>query len=215
MADGSTKPIEEIEVGDEVLSRPEDGDETTPLQASRVVQTFERKVTQTLLIELENGQKIETTDEHPFYVRGKGFVRAGSLQPDEVLAGLGSDEERIVALRWIDRSNTVYNFEVCATHTYFVSAGNPIWVHNAGCNIGTVADDIADWIGPGGTLKKGGAGENLVIISADGKRKARIDSVNPKPHQSPHAHLEMLVNGKWIPAPGSPSRIYPRDVPHR
>ncbi|MDD2377030.1 MAG: hypothetical protein PHD15_05710 [Clostridia bacterium] len=50
-----------------------------------------------------------------------------------------------------------------------------------------------------------------IFISKDGTRRVRFDINNPSPHQSPHAHIEELVNGAWKKT----GPVYPTDVPHK
>ena len=65
--------IDEIKVGDEVLSRHEDEPEG-PLAWKRVEEVFERYG---FVVDFYVGEQvIRTTTEHPFYVRGKGWVGA-------------------------------------------------------------------------------------------------------------------------------------------
>ena len=78
-----------------------------------------------------NGEVIETTDEHPFYVDGIGFVNAGDLKAgDEVRTADGSTG-RVESLERItpDEPIKVYNFEVEDFHTYYVSE-QKVLVHN-------------------------------------------------------------------------------------
>jgi len=66
-----------------------------------------------------------------------------------------------------------------------------------------------DFLGEGASLKINDAGD-AVFVSRDGTRRLRFDINRPYPHQSPHAHIDELVDGKW-----TTKRIYPTDVPHR
>ncbi len=43
-----------------------------------VVETYVRKVDKLVHLTI-NGEEIVTTDNHPFYVQGRGFIEAGSL----------------------------------------------------------------------------------------------------------------------------------------
>lgn len=76
MADGSQKRIEDVKEGDQVMSRNEAAGTD---EVATVKQTFKRQAATTLLLTLSNREKIETTKEHPFYVTGKGFIKAGEL----------------------------------------------------------------------------------------------------------------------------------------
>jgi hypothetical protein len=77
------KPIEAIEPGDLVLSRPED-DPDAPVEARLVEETFERTG---LVLELVVGGKlIRTTGEHPFWVLDRGWVNAQELAEGDLLS---------------------------------------------------------------------------------------------------------------------------------
>lgn len=76
LSNGMTKAIDQIRAGDLVLSRDENTGDT---QAKRVVQTFQHQENATLVLTFSNGESVETTSGHPFYVEGRGFVKAGEL----------------------------------------------------------------------------------------------------------------------------------------
>ncbi len=126
MADGTTKPIEEVKDGDWVLSRCEGCVGTV---ARPVSQTFSRSVSQTTTVRFDNGGEVVTTAEHPFWVEGVGWTAASRLTPaDNVATPDGS--LRVVSVVTTAGAR-VYNFEVSGTHTYFVLAGGEaVWVHN-------------------------------------------------------------------------------------
>lgn len=67
--------IENIKTGDKVIST---NPETFETGEKTVVETYVREVT-TLVHLTVNGDEIITTVDHPFYVKGKGFVNAGEL----------------------------------------------------------------------------------------------------------------------------------------
>ena len=79
-----------------------------------------------------NGEEIITTETHPFYVKGKGFINAGELKVgDELLDSSGN----ILLVDKFDvelteKPTKVYNFQVEDFHTYFVGECG-VWVHNA------------------------------------------------------------------------------------
>ena len=77
-----TKPIEQIKVGDLVLSAPED-DLDGPVQPRRVEEVFQR--TSQIFEVRVAGQTIRTTHQHPFYVQDKGWTSAGSLTAGDLL----------------------------------------------------------------------------------------------------------------------------------
>lgn len=68
---------------------------------------------------------------------------------------------------------------------------------------------ISSWLGEGTRFIRNEAGDS-VFISKDGLRCVRFDFNRPKPHNNPHAHVEIKVDGKWIKS----GEIYPTDIPH-
>lgn len=78
----------------------------------------------------------------------------------------------------------------------------------------TVVDDAVrmadDWLGPNVRVITNRAGDK-VFLSDDGLRRIRFDIKSPAPHSSLHAHVEELVNGRWVKS----GPIFPRDVPQR
>ncbi len=137
-------PIEEIEEGDLVIAT----DESTGVHSlRRVKETFSRLgapiVALTLLIGGAQAETLKTTEEHPFYVSGRGWVPAQNLKPGEVVQTLTTGTGRsandgsagqvaeVALVEFTSRRATVYNFEVEGVHTYRVGA-NGVLVHNRG-----------------------------------------------------------------------------------
>ena len=127
MADNTLKPIEKIEKGDFVMSRDEHTGETKPKQ---VFSTPVRTVSGTTTVQLSTGEVIKTTNEHPFYIQGKGFVLAGRLKAGMMCVTNSSDNVQITKIEDnIDEAHLVYNLGIMDFHTYFVG-NSSIWVHN-------------------------------------------------------------------------------------
>ena len=126
------EPIEEIEVGDKVLSE----DETTgEVAVKTVTETYVNETDELIHIGV-NGETISATPTHPFYVDKLGWTLARSLRAGDVLV-LSNGE--LVTVEWVQHEILespikVYNFEVEEFHTYFVGE-NGIFVHN-GCGVG-------------------------------------------------------------------------------
>ena len=122
--------IEDIRVGDWVLSR---GEDTGELLLKRVTNTFVTPAQQVLELEVEdedgNTETFGVTSEHPFWVKARGWVGAGKLLPgDEIFTSSGG-WLRVAGSTWLSGRQTVYNIEVEDTHTYFVGEFGA-WVHN-------------------------------------------------------------------------------------
>jgi hypothetical protein len=131
MADGSTKLIEEIVAGDEVLTRDEH-DANAPIVKRRVVQTFVRVSPMMELV--VRGVRIGTTAEHPFWVIDKGWLPAAEIRVGDRLLQASGHCVRVEEVAVDVRVATVYNFEVEEHHTYFVGGeewGCSVWAHNA------------------------------------------------------------------------------------
>ncbi len=126
MADGTKKPIEEIEIGDEVIATdPETGEQV----AKKVEHVFVHEDTVTDLV--IDGQVISTTEDHPFWsATDQRFERADQLAEGEKV--LGADG-RVLTVSGLElgttRTTTAYNLSVEGIHTYHVG-GAEILVHN-------------------------------------------------------------------------------------
>ncbi len=100
-----------------------------------MVRTFQREATDLLMLvwSSKDGSAVESltvTSEHPFWVEGRGWVRARLLSVgDQAFTGSGLTRI-LIRSDELSRRATVYNLEVEATHTYFVGAGQ-ILAHNA------------------------------------------------------------------------------------
>lgn len=112
--------IEKIKTGDIVNTF---NTETNKVETSTVTETFIHPNNSNRLI--ING-KINTTLEHPFYINGV-WVDAGDLKVDDELLHVDGPKHKITSIETDTSNQTVYNFEVEGTHTYFVEG---YLVHN-------------------------------------------------------------------------------------
>ena len=121
------KEIETIKAGDYVWS---ENPETHEKALKKVKKIFVREKDSVVRLSI-NGEAIETTNEHPFYVEGHGWTNASDLKAgDKVRLEDGTagtvEKAKHVAL---NSPVTVYNFEVEDFHTYYVSE-QKVLVHN-------------------------------------------------------------------------------------
>ena len=127
--DGS-KPIEEFQVGDVLLSRDEN-DPSGPVLGKTVEEVFVNLAR--LWLVQAAGQEIWTTAEHPFYTKRRGWTPAGEMEVGDLL--LGHDGRWVVLEKLEDtgEDDTVYNVRIADWHTYFVGCqewGWSVWSHN-------------------------------------------------------------------------------------
>ena len=121
--------IEQINVGDLVYAADA---ETLEVSMKPVLETYIRETSNLVHLTI-NGETIISTSDHPYYVKGKGFVNAESLWIGAKLidnAGETHYIEQIYRESLDNCSKKVYNFKVDVQHTYFVGE-HSILVHNA------------------------------------------------------------------------------------
>ena len=123
--------IEKLAAGDKVISTNPDTLETAE---KTVLETYVRQVDKLVHITI-NGEEIVTTDNHPFYVQGRGFINAGNLLVGDKLVSVNGEDLIIedYYLELTEEPVSVYNFQVEDFHTYHVGKCR-LLVHNANCN---------------------------------------------------------------------------------
>jgi hypothetical protein len=124
-AESGDRPIEAVRVGDLVWAFNE---ETGDVGLYPVVETFSDRSDHRIEIEV-GGQVILTTERHPFWVQGKGWIEAGSISAGDALQSLDEDVPNIESVRRVDEETAVYNIEVETAHSFYVSSLR-ILVHN-------------------------------------------------------------------------------------
>lgn len=129
------KPVESFRPGERVWARDEN-DPSAPAQLKEIEEVFHSHAPVWHLH--AGGRVIRTTAEHPFYVKGKGWVQAQELQAADLLVGRDGGETAVEEVFDTGVWEDVYNFRVAEHHTYFVGEaawGFSVWAHNT-CTIG-------------------------------------------------------------------------------
>ncbi|RHX80920.1 polymorphic toxin-type HINT domain-containing protein, partial [Leptospira yasudae] len=133
------KKIEEIQVGDVVLSK---SDVSGEMSYRRVVNTFVRQADLIYKVSFADGTVLETTWNHPFRTQKAGseglefkvdntkWTQAKDLVVGDVTLTVEGDILKVTSILIDQREEAVYNFEVETNHTYFVGEVG-VWVHNA------------------------------------------------------------------------------------
>ncbi|WP_144425428.1 polymorphic toxin-type HINT domain-containing protein [Cellulosimicrobium cellulans] len=208
MADGSLRPIESLEPGDEILAAdPESG--TT--QAARVLIPLEDRGWKNLIeIRLEGAaDSIVATENHPFWVEGHGWVDAANLRSGDSLKNSTGTLVSIASVRdlgWFPGID-VYNLHVDGDHTYFVGSGDASLdqlVHNAG-----EACDLVSFNGPH-------AREGVALVN--GKLTATVRRLINQYGNRNGCHTcgtrsPGTRSGNWIPDHQPSSALVPRGTP--
>lgn len=137
LADGSSKPIEDVDVGETVLATDPDTGQTA---AKTVVGTIIGQGSKNLVeitvdtheIDAKSTGAVVATDNHPFWVAsGKVWTAAKDLQPGQWLRMPSGQEVRIAKVRHWTQTARVHNLTIAEIHTYYVDAGGAsILVHN-------------------------------------------------------------------------------------
>lgn len=137
LADGSTKPIKDLVVGDRVAAT----DPVTGVsRGEEVVATHvntDRKLTNLTVVDRQGRRStLQTTENHPFWdAADRQWVGAGALGRDDRLRTVDKGDVRVLAAVSFTGQRTMYDLTVDDIHTYYVIAGNtPVLVHN--CNRG-------------------------------------------------------------------------------
>ena len=133
------KPIEEIVIGDYVLSINE---ETGENSYKKITDTLVRSTQEICTIELENGN-IKSTTGHLFMVKDKWWKAAVELVAGDVLVTSDGEEQVVKSVKVEEKGYPVitYNLTVEDNHTFFVNEEG-ILTHNMnnvlkGCNFVT------------------------------------------------------------------------------
>ncbi|WP_409469000.1 polymorphic toxin-type HINT domain-containing protein [Streptomyces sp. HC307] len=164
MADGTTKDIEDVELGDEVQATDPETGETGPREVTRLIVTEDDKYFNELSIATEDGvDELTATHEHPFWSPSEQqWIEAGALTPGMTLLTDDGDVVLVTGNRAYTQHARTYNLTVDDLHTYYVLAGQtPVLVHNSNCPLtggfkaGVTPDEIAD-------INRGFGGETLL-----------------------------------------------------
>jgi hypothetical protein len=133
LADGTTKPIEQVKIGDVVLTTNSDTGKTEP---HRVVGTdVHGNEPPRTEITVESGGKsgsVVATDWHPFWVEETGgWVEAGDLVAGEHLHVSDGSVAVITGVKHFTRNDDVFDLTVDAVHDFYVVVGAvSILTHN-------------------------------------------------------------------------------------
>ncbi|ONI86988.1 hypothetical protein ALI144C_10125 [Actinosynnema sp. ALI-1.44] len=141
MADGTTKPIEDVRVGD-LVAATDPGAGNGTLEAQPVTDLITGEGTKNLVeitvdTDGEAGSatgKVVATDNHPFWVDDRGrWLDAGELKAGDWVRDQIGQRLLVVSIRGWTQQQRVHNLTVNGVHTFYALAGTtPLLVHNCG-----------------------------------------------------------------------------------
>jgi len=148
MADGTTKPIDQVQVGDQVLSRdPDTGQDGVNTVTGTISRPADTLVTLALVDPSTHKTSTMTcTPGHPVYVEGKGWIEAGDLVAGNAIVTRTGSALTVASLQWQrdetgNHPFTVYNLTVEEDHTYFTGGlDGGLWVHNCAWSVKNFPD---------------------------------------------------------------------------
>ncbi|MEJ2855392.1 MULTISPECIES: RHS repeat-associated core domain-containing protein [unclassified Saccharothrix] len=136
MADGSTKPIEKVEIGEKVKATDPSTGETTDREVVRAIVHDDEGDMTRLTVTAEDGATgtIDATSWHPVWVGSEnGFVAVGDLEAGHDLVAADGTKPKVVDVRTFVQFEPVYDLTVAGVHTYHVVvASASVLVHNCG-----------------------------------------------------------------------------------
>jgi RHS repeat-associated protein len=137
MADGTYKPIEEIQVGDVVWATdPETGKDGARPVTALIIGDGEKELVDVSVDANSDGiadGTVTATDGHPFWVDSqRKWLAAEHLSPGDQLITPDGARVTVIAVVAYNAVATVHNLTIDDIHTYYVlDESTPVLVHNA------------------------------------------------------------------------------------
>ena len=119
------KLISDVEVGDLVMGYSEVAGAVSFMH----VTATHNELHETTLDVTIDGEVVHTTDEHPFYVVERGWIKAKDLQVGDVIFNTMGKDGIVEAVEVVNEPQLMYNLSVQLVASYFVGDGQWL-VHN-------------------------------------------------------------------------------------
>ncbi|MFE0553660.1 RHS repeat-associated core domain-containing protein [Streptomyces pilosus] len=178
LANGKTKQIEQVELGDKVVTTDTKTGEKTAREVAGTIVTEDDKHFSDLTVKTASGksQALVATTTHPFWVKSEqAWIKAGDLKPGMTLHTPSGDTVEVEANRHFEKRQRTHDLTVTGIHAYYVLAGTtPLLVHNCDVALGWQDNGKLDkWAGDNGF-------ETFSNVPGDGwKMAARKAIVDP------------------------------------
>ena len=192
-------PIEKIEVGMLVQSRDETTGVTALKPVTQLIRNEGREIYSLVLLDAAGKvTRIEASDNHPFWIIGKGWLQTVELTRGMHTLGFDNKPVTVINMQTEGRTGPTYNFTVADFHTFFAGE-TPVLVHNASgpCNLPRKPTATTEPTLPPSKI-------------AEGKGITVEHYYHSGDHAPPHAHiLENGVTKTVIGANGNPIKGHP------
>ncbi|OLF05402.1 hypothetical protein BU204_37190 [Actinophytocola xanthii] len=133
MADGTSKPIEELELGDKVLATdPETGETSRQPVLATIAGQGQKSLVEITVGDGEHRGTVVATASHLFWSPNQArWVAAGGLREQDIVFSRGASSGLVSKVRHHSQYQKVYNLTVSDIHAYYVLAGDTaLLVHN-------------------------------------------------------------------------------------
>ncbi|MFJ9782540.1 polymorphic toxin type 24 domain-containing protein [Amycolatopsis sp. NPDC101161] len=190
MADGTSKPIADVKVGDVVRNAlPDDSFTERHVVTALHVTDDDHDFVDVAIVASGAVETIAATAHHLFWNSTTGgWKEAADLQVGDQLATPRGGRIVVGSVRRYAASRRTYNLTVDSVHTYYVLAGDvPVMVHNGGGDSSNPWSNSQEWTqgrvptsgGPeNGVLYRRGAGGGIVdwgVYDEGGNLRYRVD----------------------------------------
>ncbi len=156
MADGSSRPIEDVNVGDKVMATDPVAGGSVPKQVTQLHRNLDEDLTD-LTVKDQDGKvtKVETTWHHPFWnASERKWTDAKDLKPGTKLLVKGQGAVTVVAVLNRLGLEEMRDLTVADIHTYYIVIDDqPVLVHN---NNNLCGNSSTQAVGHVGWAREGG-----------------------------------------------------------
>ncbi|WP_433346316.1 LamG-like jellyroll fold domain-containing protein [Micromonospora sp. CA-111912] len=211
LADGSSRPISDLNIGDEVAATEPDSGKTEAKRITQLHINQDRDLTDVTVRDTKSGKQtvLKTTQNHPFWdATEQHWVNAGQLKAGHRLlvhddkrlegdgtgAGMGGGgpgrQVTITAVHNFTGNQRMHDLTVADIHTYYVLAGTtPVLVHNCGDG------------GMYGRLQPAGTGKQINHMPADWSTGKSITKYSgPSIRMDVADHVQLYTTGSSLEA---------------
>lgn len=170
LADGTTKPIEDVEVGDQVtVTDPATGETTVQDVVATIITEDDKHFVDLALATEDGANSLVATSTHPFWSSSEGrWVDAGDLKPGMTIRTADGSAVPVASVRAFQQRQQTFDLTISGIHTYYVLAGEtPVLVHNSNGCVNWASNSVKTW---GHTFKTHGAGAKNTTALTDRAR---------------------------------------------